>query len=286
MRESEPALNGAGLNGASSGIRDVPRDLAAKCERCHEVLFTRDLEKTLRICPRCNYHFKLTAHERIASLVDDPAAFQEYDRDLPQQDPLKFVSRSQAYIDKLREDREKTHLTDAVVTGIAMIEGMRVSLAVMDFRFIGGSMGIVVGERLARAMDRAVEGPMPLIIFSASGGARMQESIFSLFQLAKTSAALTRLAKVGMPYISVLTDPTTGGATASFSSLGDIILAEPGALVGFAGPRVIEQAIHQKLPPGTDTSEFALEHGMIDAVIDRRSLRTELARILRFYAAR
>lgn len=283
MRESEPALNGNGLNGTSSGVHDVPRSLALKCEGCRELLFVRDLEKTLKVCPRCGYHFRLTASERIASVVDDVSRFEEYDNDLQSDDPLKFVSRSQSYADKLKEYQEKTHRNEAVVVGMGTIEGIMVSLAVMDFHFIGGSMGTVVGERITRAIERAERMRCPLIIFSASGGARMQESVFGLFQLAKTSAALTRLAAARQPYISVLTDPTMGGATASFSSLGDIILAEPKALVGFAGPVVIEQFLHQKLPADADTSEFALAHGMIDAVVDRRSLRPMLARILRFF---
>ncbi len=285
MREAEPALNGTGLNGASSSVQAVPDKIVTPCPRCRDLTLRRELEKTLMICPRCGYHHRLTAKQRITYLVDDITAFQEYDRDLTPQDPLHFVSRAQVYATKLKENQNETELSEAVVGGIGTIEGIRVSLAVMDFHFIGGSMGMVAGERLARAMDRAADMAIPLIICSASGGARMQENIFSLFQLAKTSATLTRLRNVKMPYISVLTDPTTGGVTASFASLGDVILAEPNAMVGFAGPRVIEQAIHQRLPSGTDTSEFVLEHGMIDAVVDRRSLRETIARILRFYTA-
>jgi acetyl-CoA carboxylase carboxyl transferase subunit beta len=280
----EPESNGA-FNGSASGLtRAVPRDLAVKCEKCREVLFARDLEKTLKVCPRCGYHFRLSAYERIEAVVDDPAEFRELDGELRSTDPLKFVSRSQAYAAKLDEYREKTGVSESVIAGMGSIEGMAVSLAVMDFRFIGGSMGTVAGERLTRAIERAAQERCPVIIFSASGGARMQESLYSLFQMAKTSAALTRLGPARQPFISVLTDPTTGGVTASFASLGDVILAEPGALVGFAGPIVIEQSMHAKLPAGTDTSEFALEHGMIDMIVDRRSMRQTLAHLVRLYA--
>lgn len=282
MRESERGLSNGALNGATAHV--VPRDLAVKCEKCRELLFARDLDKTVKVCPRCGYHFRLTAYERIASLVDDPEAFREFDSELRSSDPLRFVSRSQPYAAKLTESVDKIHLSESVIAGMGTIEGQPVSLAVMDFRFIGGSMGTVAGERLTRAVERAVAQRCPVIIFAASGGARMQESLFSLFQMAKTSAVLTKLGPVRQPFISVLTDPTTGGVTASFASLGDIILAEPGALVGFAGPIVIEQSMHQKLPPDTDTSEFALEHGMIDAVVDRRSMRQALGRLVQYYA--
>jgi acetyl-CoA carboxylase carboxyl transferase subunit beta len=269
---------------AQTGTRPrAPRDLAVKCTKCRELLLARDL--VLKVCPRCGYHFRLTSQERIASVVDDPAAFREFDGHLRSIDPVHFVSRSVAYSTKLDEVEHSTDLSESVIAGMATIEGILVSLAVMDFRFIGGSMGTVAGERLTRAVERAIETPCPLIIFSAGGGARMQESMFSLFQMAKTSAALTRLAQSRQPFISVLTDPTTGGITASFASLGDVIIAEPGALVGFAGPNVIEQSIHTKLPSDTDTSEFQLAHGMIDAVVDRRSLRPTLGRLLRLYTA-
>ena len=285
----EPESNGqnGNFNGATSGLtRVAPRDIAVKCEKCRDVLFARDLEKTLKVCPRCGHHFRLTAFERIEAIVDDPAHFRELDAELRSSDPLRFVSRSQTYASKLDEAREKTGISESVIAGMGTIEGILVSLAVMDFRFIGGSMGTVAGERLTRAIERAAQDRCPVIIFSASGGARMQESLFSLFQMAKTSAAITRLAPVRQPFISVLTDPTTGGVTASFASLGDVILAEPGAMIGFAGPIVIEQSMHTKLPAGTDTSEFALEHGMIDMIVDRRSLRQTLAQLLRFYATK
>jgi acetyl-CoA carboxylase carboxyl transferase subunit beta len=248
------------------------------------MLLARDLQT--KVCPRCGYHFRLTAYERIDWLVDGGLdAFQEFDDEVRSDDPLRFVSQAQSYATKLVEYERKAGISEAVVAGMGAIDGLSVSLAVMDFRFVGGSMGSATGERLTRAMERAADTPCGLVIFSAGGGARMQENLFSLFQMAKTAAVLDRVAKARQPFISVITDPTTGGITASFASLGDIILAEPGALVGFAGPIVIEQAMHQKLPPGTDTSEFMLDHGMIDAVVDRRSLKQTLAHLLRLYAA-
>lgn len=286
VRNSDSIYNGNGADEpryhiGSSSHRGAPPDLATKCPKCRELLLSRDL--VLKVCPRCNHHFRLMARERIAAVIDDPESFQEYDADLHSTDPLKFVSRGQEYSAKLKEYESKTGNSESVIAGMGAIEGIPVSLAIMDFAFIGGSMGIIAGEKLVRAIERGIANRCGVIIFTASGGARMQENLFSLFQMAKTSAALTRLAAAQQPFISVLTDPTTGGVTASFASLGDIILAEPGALVGFAGPIVIEQFMHQKLPPNTDTSEFMLEHGMIDAVVDRRSLRPTLGRILRFY---
>ncbi|MBA3825579.1 MAG: acetyl-CoA carboxylase carboxyltransferase subunit beta [Ktedonobacterales bacterium] len=284
----QPETNGNGtFNGAASGATKLaPANVATRCEKCRKMLFTRDLEKTQKICPECGYHFRLTAEERVESLVDDYGAFQWMDDDLRSADPLHFSSRNVAYAEKLDEARAKTGISESVIAGMGAIGTHRVSLAVMDFRFIGGSMGTVAGERLTRAIERGAEGRCPVIIFSASGGARMQESLFSLFQMAKTSAALTRLRTVQQPFISVLTDPTTGGVTASYAMLGDVIIAEPGALIGFAGPIVIEQSIHQKLPPDTDTSEFALAHGMIDMIVDRRSMKVTLTHLLKLYAGK
>ncbi len=280
--DSKFAANGDSLNGGSpEKRREVPPDLFIKCPKCREMLLSRDL--TLKVCPRCGHHFRLTAKERISSVLDDPDRFIELDTDIKSSDPLQFVSKSQAYSAKLADIEKSTDLTDTIVTGMGHIEGIPVSLAVMDFRFIGGSMGAATGERITRTFERGIQHQCGAVIFTASGGARMQENLFSLFQMAKTTAALTKLSAAKQPFICVLTDPTTGGVTASFAALGDIILAEPGALVGFAGPLVIEQALHQKLPPDTDTSEFALAHGMIDAVVDRRSLRPTLGRILRLY---
>jgi len=260
-----------------------PGALAVKCPKCKEMLIGRDWEKNLKVCPRCNFHFKLSAYERI-DLLADPGSFVETDADIISVDPLKFVSRSQTYSKELDEKSANTGLNDAIVTGHATIEEKPLALAIMDFRFIGGSMGSVVGEKIVRAVELAIEQQMPLLIASASGGARMQEGLYSLMQLAKTSAALTKLSSVKQPFISLLTDPTSGGVTASFAMLGDVILAEPGALVCFAGPRVIEGAMHIKLPEGAVTAEFVLQHGMIDAVVHRRDLRATLARLLHLYA--
>jgi acetyl-CoA carboxylase carboxyl transferase subunit beta len=258
-------------------------NLAVKCPRCKEMLIGRDWEKNLKVCPRCNFHFKLSAYERINMLVDE-GSFVEVDEDIISVDPLKFVSRSEAYAKELVEKREAVGLNEGVVIGHAAIETMPLALAVMDFRFIGGSMGSAVGEKIARAIELAIEKHMAVLICSASGGARMQEGVFALMQMAKTSVVLTRLGEAGLPYFSLLTDPTSGGVTASFAMLGDVILTEPGALVCFAGPRVIEGALHTKLPEGAVTAEFALQHGMVDAVVHRRDLRQTLARLLRLYA--
>lgn len=261
----------------------TPGNLAVKCPKCREMLVSRDLEKNLKVCSRCNYHFKLDAYERIELLVDADS-FVEIDADIISTDPLHFVSRSQAYADKLREEREAANLNEGVVIGHATIEELPLALAVMDFRFIGGSMGSVVGEKITRAIELAIEKHIPILISSASGGARMQEGLYSLMQMAKTSAALARLSETRLPFFSLLTDPTTGGVTASFAMLGDVILAEPGALICFAGPRVIEGFMHIKLPEGSVSSEFVLQHGMIDAIVHRRDLRHTLAKLLRLYS--
>ncbi|HAE82399.1 MAG TPA: acetyl-CoA carboxylase carboxyl transferase subunit beta [Ktedonobacter sp.] len=258
-------------------------NLALKCPKCKEMLVGRDWEKNLKVCSRCSYHFKLSAYERI-ELLTDSDSFVELDSDIISVDPLNFVVRSQAYADKLREERENVNLNEGVVTGYATIEEMPLALAVMDFRFIGGSMGSAVGEKITRAIELGIKENIPVLISSTSGGARMQEGLYSLMQMAKTSAALAKLAEARLPYFSLLTDPTTGGVTASFAMLGDVTIAEPGALVCFAGPRVIEGFMHVKLPEGAVTSEFVLQHGMIDAVIHRRDLRQALARLLRFYS--
>ncbi len=258
-------------------------NVALKCPHCKEMLVGRDWEKNLKVCSRCSYHFKLTAYERV-ELLTDVDSFVELDADIISVDPLKFVTRSQAYATKLREERESMSLNEAVIIGYAAIEEYPLALAVMDFRFIGGSMGSAVGEKITRAIELGIEKNMPVLIVSTSGGARMQEGLYSLMQMAKTSAALAKLAEARLPYFSLLTDPTTGGVTASFAMLGDVTLAEPGALICFAGPRVIEGFMHVKLPEGAVTSEFVLQHGMIDAIVHRRELRQTLARLLRFYA--
>lgn len=261
----------------------MPGKLAEKCPKCRELLLGKEWRKNLKVCLRCGYHFRLSARERIEFLVDE-GSFQELDANLLSVDPLHFVSRSQSYQAKLKEEREKTGINEAVVVGTATIEGLPLALAVLEFAFIGGSMGSVVGEKITRAMERALKDQSALLIVSASGGARMQEGLFSLLQMAKTSSMLARLGEARVPYISLLTDPTTGGISASFAFLGDVILAEPGALIGFAGPRVIEQFMHTHLPPDTNTAEFVLAHGMLDQVVPRRLLRPTLARILRLYA--
>jgi len=261
-----------------------PGNLVTKCPECKEILIVREWEKNLKVCTRCNYHFKLSAYERIELLVD-PGSFVETDADIISVDPLHFVSHTkdevQVYAKKLKDESEKVGLHEAVVIGQATIEEMPLSLAIMDFHFIGGSMGSAVGEKITRAIELGVEKRIPVLISSASGGARMQEGLYSLMQLAKTSAALAKLGEAKIPYFSLLTDPTTGGVTASFAMLGDVILAEPGALVCFTGPRVIEQFMHVK-PPEVN-SEFVLQHGMIDAVVHRRDLRQTFARLLHLY---
>ncbi len=283
--ESQPALSVAQMNGTHPDATSatLPDNLAVKCPNCRELLLGKDLEKNLKVCQKCGHHFRLTATERIELLLD-PGSFEEFARDLRSNDPLGFVARSGSYADKLVSEREKTGMDDAVVVGVGAIDGMRLVLAVMDFRFIGGSMGAVVGEKLTQAIERAMAERTPLVIASASGGARQQEGTISLMQMAKTSAGLARLADAGVLYISLLTDPTTAGVSASFAFLGDVILAEPGALVGFAGPRVIEQVMHQRLPKDVNTAEFVLKHGMIDGITHRRELRSTLARLLQLHS--
>ncbi len=255
------------------------KDVLIKCARCQALLYIRVLKSNHQVCPECGYHFRLSAAERIQSLLD-PGSFIETDAQMHSSDPLRFDSQSQAYREKLRVEQARTGLRDAVIIGRGKIAGYDLVLAIMDFHFIGGSMGVVVGEKITRAIELAREQRIPLLIVSASGGARMQEGIFSLMQMAKTMIALHELSAERIPFISLLTDPTTGGVAASFAMLGDIILAEPGALIGFAGPRVIEQFTHQKLPKDTDTSEFMYEHGMIDAVVPRSLLRVTLTQLL------
>lgn len=260
----------------------IPEHIAIKCQRCKQIIYGRDWRKNLKVCPYCDYHFKLTAYERIELLVDQ-GSFVEVDADIVSADPLHFVSQSQVYAEKLAQERQKINVNEAVVTGYAAVEGKALSLAVMDFHFIGGSMGAAVGEKITRAIERGIEQRIPVLIISASGGARMQEGIFSLMQMAKTSAALARLEEAGIPYYSLLTDPTTGGVAASFAMLGDVIFAEPGSLVCFAGPRVIEQFMHVSLPKDTVTAEFMFSHGLIDAVVHRRRLRPFLIQLMRLY---
>ncbi|MEK9630169.1 MAG: acetyl-CoA carboxylase, carboxyltransferase subunit beta, partial [Nitrospinota bacterium] len=235
-------------------------------------------EDNLKVCTKCEYHFRLDARQRIQLLID-PDTFVEHDQNLASTDPLKFKD-TKKYKDRMRATIKKNQTNDAIISGSGMMEGIAVELAAFDFSFMGGSMGSVVGEKITRSIERALENEVPMIIVSCSGGARMQEGIFSLMQMAKTSSALRQLSEKRIPYISILTDPTMGGVSASFSMLGDIILAEPGALIGFAGPRVIEQTIKQKLPKGFQRSEFQLEHGLIDDVVHRKDLKATLVRLI------
>jgi acetyl-CoA carboxylase carboxyl transferase subunit beta len=258
--------------------RELPSDVFDKCPRCGEILYRNRLAQNAWVCPSCGQHIRFGALDYVQLLVGD--TFQEMDADLRSADPLAFVDQK-PYPERLEAAERKTGRGDAVVTGIGRVEEIPVGLAVMDFEFIGGSMGSVVGEKISRLAAHALAARLPLIIVSASGGARMMEGVLSLMQLAKTSVALGRLHVEGVPFLSVLTDPTTGGVTASFAMLGDVNLAEPGALIGFAGPRVIEQTIKQELPEGFQRSEFLLAHGMIDQIVDRRQLRQTIARHLR-----
>lgn len=250
-----------------------------KCPQCGMILIAKELEKNLKVCKGCGYHFTMSAPERIESLMDE-GSFVEYDADLTSLDPLSFPD----YEKKLKQDMQKTNLKEAIVTGEGTIGGYRTVIGVMDSRFRMGSMGSVVGEKIARAGERAIAKRLPLILFSASGGARMQEGVLSLMQMAKTTAVLERMHRLGLLYISVLTNPTTGGVSASFSSLGDINIAEPGALIGFAGRRVIEQTVRQKLPDDFQTAEFLLKHGQLDMVVPRTELRDTLIKILELHA--
>jgi len=254
-----------------------------KCEACDAVIFRPDLEANLMVCPKCGYHFRLGARARVDMLLDP--GYELVDMELKSTDPLEF-SDLKSYKDRLAKAQKDTGLNDAIINALGLLGPHRVVLSVIEYAFIGGSMGAVVGETIARAVDRAHDARQPLIIVAASGGARMMEGIVSLMQLAKISAALARLDEAKVPFISVLTDPTTGGVTASFAMLGDLNVAEPGALIGFAGPRVIEQTIRQKLPEGFQRSEFLLEHGFLDAVVGRKELKAHLVRALDFMQVR
>jgi acetyl-CoA carboxylase carboxyl transferase subunit beta len=260
----------------------IAEGLWIKCDSCKEIVYRAEVERAGRVCPKCRYPFRISARERIQSLVD-AGSFEERDATLRSVDPLGFKD-TKRYRDRLRSAMEKTGLGEAVVCGVARIGGFTAVVGVFEFDFMGGSMASVVGEKLTRAIELALQKRLPLIIVAASGGARMQEGILSLMQMAKTSAALDRLAAERLPYVSVLTDPTTGGVTASVAMLGDVILAEPRALIGFAGPRVIAETIRQPLPEGFQRAEFLLEHGQIDLVVERRDLKETLRRLLAFFA--
>ena len=263
----------------SAQRREPPSDVWVKCEGCGEIIYRKELARNLWVCGKCRYHFRVSCRDYVDLLLD-PGTFLETDADLETVDALGFADRK-PYTDRLEEYRRRTGRNDAVISGDGEVGRMPVALAVMDFSFIGGSMGSVVGEKVARTVERGLEGDRPVVIVSASGGARMMEGVLSLMQMAKTAALLAALHERGIPFVSILTDPTTGGVTASYASLGDVILAEPGARIGFAGPRVIKQTIGQDLPEGFQTSEFLLEHGLVDAVVDRSELRQSVIRVLR-----
>ncbi|MGE5326232.1 MAG: acetyl-CoA carboxylase, carboxyltransferase subunit beta [Deltaproteobacteria bacterium] len=257
--------------------------LWVKCESCKQILWKKDLEANFQCCTKCGFHFKIGARARLEMLFDD-GKYGEFDAGLASTDPLEFRD-TKSYRDRLIKAEKATGMKDALVSAEGKLDGKPVIICAMEFQFVGGSMGAVVGEKITRAIDRAIERRLPLVVVSCSGGARMMEGAISLMQMAKISAGLARLDEVRRPYISVLTDPTTGGVTASFAMLGDLNIAEPGALIGFAGPRVIEQTIRQKLPEGFQRAEFLLEHGMIDAVVSRKEMKAYLARAFRFLGA-
>ncbi|MFA5929131.1 MAG: acetyl-CoA carboxylase, carboxyltransferase subunit beta [Candidatus Margulisiibacteriota bacterium] len=261
---------------------DIPSDLWVKCVFCNEILYKKQLRKNLNVCPHCGHHFRLSFKERI-DLVCDKGSFVEEDKDVSSVDFLGFKDQKK-YQDRIEENKKKSGMTDAIVTGECTIGGQKAQLGLMDFSFMGGSMGSVVGEKITRAMEKAIAKKIPMVMFTVSGGARMQEGVMSLMQMAKTSAAAAKMKENGILYVVVLTDPTTGGTTASFAMLGDIHLAEPGALIGFAGPRVIEQTIRQKLPKNFQRAEYLQEHGMVDKVVPRKDLKQVLTNILRWGA--
>ncbi len=261
---------------------DIPDNLWVKCHQCNQAIYVKDLDANLKVCSKCDYHFRLSARERIRFTADE-GTFEEINLNLKSTDFLEF-SDSKPYSQRIEDAMIKSSLNEAVVTGKGKINNLPVTMGIMDFSFMGGSMGSVVGEKIARQIELSIESKIPAIIFTCSGGARMQEGIMSLMQMAKTSATLQRLREQGVPFVVVLTDPTTGGTTASFAMLGDVHIAEPGALIGFAGARVIEQNLRQKLPPGFQRSEFLLTHGMVDMVCHRKELRNTLSKLLSFFA--
>jgi acetyl-CoA carboxylase carboxyl transferase subunit beta len=270
-----------GPNGPDEGNRNVKTEgLWSKCEKCGQIVWRKALEEGMHVCPKCGHHFRIDAPTRMQYLFDGP--WEEFDRALVTSDPLQFVD-SKRYKDRLASMREATGMQDALLAGAGLLKGRQVNICVLELKFIGGSMGAVMGEKITRAIERSIAHKIPLVVVSASGGARMQEGAVSLMQLAKISAALMKLDHAGVPYISVLTDPTTGGVTASFAMLGDLNIAEPGALIGFAGPRVIEQTIRQKLPDGFQRSEFLLQHGFLDAVVKRSELKDYISQAFDFF---
>jgi len=257
----------------------VPEGLYVKCNGCKETIYRKEVVSNQAVCPRCAFHFRISARERLSLLCD--SLWEEFDQNLASSDPLKFKD-TKLYADRLMDSKAKTDSYDALVSAVGTMGGLSTVMAVMEYGFIGGSMGVVVGEKVTRAVERAIREKLPLLVVSCSGGARMMEGTLSLMQMAKISAALARLDSAKLPFISLMTDPTTGGVTASFAMLGDLNVSEPGALIGFAGPRVIEQTIRQKLPEGFQRAEFLLEHGMIDMVVDRRNLKATLVKSFKF----
>jgi len=257
----------------------VPEGLYVKCSGCKETIYRKEVVTNQAVCPRCAFHFRISARERLSLLCD--TVWEEFDQNLASSDPLHFKD-TKLYADRLQDSKAKTDCYDALVSAIGTMGGLSTVMAVMEYGFIGGSMGVVVGEKVTRAIERAIRERLPLLVVSCSGGARMMEGTLSLMQMAKISAALARLDSARLPFISLMTDPTTGGVTASFAMLGDLNLSEPGALIGFAGPRVIEQTIRQKLPEGFQRAEFLLEHGMLDMVVDRRNLKATLVKSFKF----
>ena len=268
------------VGSSKSRKREIPEGLWIKCPACEALVFDKELDENLQVCPKCQQHLPIASRERIHSLVET-CTFQEMDAEMVSVDILKFTS----YKSKLERDRKATMLKDAVVTGIGKIGAHTVALGVMDFRFMGGSMGAVVGEKLTRLIERGTEGGWPVVVISTSGGARMQEGAFSLMQMAKTSAALAYHAKHRLPYLSVLTNNSYGGVMASYAALGDLNLAEPGAMIGFAGPRVIKDTTHADLPPGFQTAEFLLDHGLLDAIVPRKEMKEQLVKYFDYFAA-
>jgi acetyl-CoA carboxylase carboxyl transferase subunit beta len=262
--------------------RDIPDNMWVKCEKCSSLLYVREYEKNLKVCQKCGHHARLSAHERIAMLFDE-GSFEEIGADLEACDPLEFVSLEEAYSAKVKSVQRKTGLKEAMIAGTGTVDSLPLSIAVMDFSFMGASMGSVVGEKIARAVESAIAGRRAVLTISSSGGARMHEGILSLMQMAKTTAAMVRLAEAQLPHFSLLVDPCSGGVSASYATSADVIMAEPGAFVGFAGPRVIEQVTKQKLPAGVQTAEFVLEHGMIDMIVPRREFKSTLLTLMHLY---
>ncbi len=278
LRRHQPSK----LRDAGGAGREIPDNLWVKCPRCHELIYEKEFERTAKVCQKCRYHFRLSAAERIV-LLADPDSFEEHDADLRPGDPLGFVSAGEPYVEKLQKTQARTGLLDALVSGSLRINSWSLEMVVADFSFLGASMGSVFGEKLVRAVERCAEAGLPLLTVSASGGARMHEGLFSLMQMAKTVAAFARLGRAGIPHLALLADPCYGGVTASYATVADVVLAEPGAMIGFAGPRVIEQTTKQKLPEGFQTAEFLLGHGLLDLIAPRRELRSTLARLLHLY---